>query len=267
MSRIRTPLLLLAIVLSFLIVLAEIGQSFFDASSSSELGGTFSGLIDSIKNLSFDTPANVPSDFDGVDELSGKKSETPPGYAIYALVYIDAILCFTLALFGLPLVVKPQLLVKVQGIATFIFSLSLLLASIAYMMKVIVNLVLMITLLMAIPFGTIFYFILYASFSTGKAAAILSGIMFLKYVMAGSLIAAHERFLFNKGLIAIIATSLVATMIVGFLHSFLPSFLVSITDAIAAIIVCVIAIIWSIILLIGSIISIVNLIIQMRNEV
>ena len=119
---------------------------------------------------------------------------------------------------------------------------------------------LMVTLLMAIPFGTLVYLARYADFDTTKAAAILGTLMFLKVVLVIALVIAHERFLLNCGFIVLMATSFIAMIIVTFLHNFPPGFLVSITDGIAAIIVSILAIIWGIIFLIGGVIGIVNMI-------
>ena len=114
-------------------------------------------------------------------------------------------------------------------------------------------LVLMVSLLLATPFGTIAYLALFGFFPRGDAAILLSLLMFLKLVFAGALVLAHQRFLQNKGLVLLVLTSLVATMIVAFLHSVVPVILVSITDDIGAIVVAMIAIIWGVVLLIGSI--------------
>jgi len=43
-----------------------------------------------------------------------------------------------------------------------------------------------------------------------------------------------------------ILTSLLATLIIGYLHGLVPLFLVSITDAIAAIVVAILALLWAI---------------------
>ncbi|MFC7483970.1 hypothetical protein ACFQX7_33540 [Luedemannella flava] len=77
-------------------------------------------------------------------------------------------------------------------------------------------------------------------------------------MFAGTLVAAQQRFIQNKGLVALVFTSLVANVIVAFLHGMVPGILVSITDAVAGIVVAIIAIIWGIVLLIGSIPAIVN---------
>jgi len=69
---------------------------------------------------------------------------------------------------------------------------------------------------------------------------------------------AHPRFLQNKGLVLIILTSLAANIIISFAHAIVPVPLVSITDAIAAIIVFVLVVLWAGFFLVGSISSIVK---------
>jgi hypothetical protein len=116
----------------------------------------------------------------------------------------------------------------------------------------------MVALFFAFPFGTIAYLAIWGFFPRGGAAALLSSLMFLKLVCAGALVAAHQRFLQNKGLILLMLTSLVATLVVAFLHGLVPGILVSITDGIGAIIVSIVAIIWAVILLIGSVPAVVK---------
>ena len=80
--------------------------------------------------------------------------------------------------------------------------------------------------------------------------------MLLKIGFAVCLVIAHQRFLQNRGLVLIVLTSLVAGIVVSFLHGFVPLILVSITDAVAAIIIGIIAVIWAIVLLVGSLVSV-----------
>jgi hypothetical protein len=56
--------------------------------------------------------------------------------------------------------------------------------------------------------------------------------------------------------VVLLITSFVATILVSFLHGLVPLFLVSITDAIAALIVAVVAAGWALVLLFGSVKSV-----------
>ncbi len=67
------------------------------------------------------------------------------------------------------------------------------------------------------------------------------------------LVIAQQRFLQNRGLVLLVVSSLVANIVISFLHGFVPIILVSITDAIGAIVMAVCGCIWWILALIGAI--------------
>ena len=116
----------------------------------------------------------------------------------------------------------------------------------------------MIALFLAAPFGTLAYLAMYGSFNRAGASGVLGASMFLKLAAAVLLVLAHQGFLKMKGLTLLVLTSLVGNIIVSFLHGLVPIILVSITDAVAAIVVGILALIWAIVLLIFSIIAIVK---------
>lgn len=176
-----------------------------------------------------------------------------PGLAISYLALVDGILLYTLSLIALGFILPGRLHGMVQGIATFVVSLLALIGSIVLLVVAIALLVLMVSLLLAVPFGTIAYFAAYADFEVTAAAGTLSLIMLLKLFCAGFLVLSYLRFLQNRGLIFHFLTSLLATIIIGFLHGLVPDFLVSVADAICAVVVAILAIIWALLLFIGSI--------------
>lgn len=253
MNRLRTPFLIVAIVLSLIVVLLESGTA---------LPGVLRGV--SLPLTAFQLPgsaattaAHLSSDQQAIlTQVS--QQEHPPGLGVPNLALIDGIVLFTLALMGVALVLPASIQGKVQGIATLIFSFLLLLAAIALIFRALALMILMIALLLSIPFGTIVYLIIYGSFDRSGADAILSIIMLAKIGVALFLALAQQRFFESKGLVLLIITSLIGNVIVVFLLGFVPGILVSITDAIAAIVVGIIAVIWAIILLIGSLISIIK---------
>jgi hypothetical protein len=177
---------------------------------------------------------------------------TPPGLGVPYLALVDGLLFYIVILMGLPLLLPDRIHAKLQGISTLIISILVILGGIVVIIVALMLLMLMITLFLAIPFGTIAYLAIYGSFSTGLAQTLLSAVLFFKLAGAICLVLAQQRFLQNKGLVFLILTSLLANLIVSFLHSLAPTPLVSITDAIAAIIVGIIAVIWALLLLIGS---------------
>lgn len=181
-----------------------------------------------------------------------------PGLGIPYLALVDGILAYTLGLMVLTIVMPDSLQAKLQGIVSAIISFFLALATIVLIFVALALLLLMIGLFFAIPFGTAAYFAGFTPFDKGAAAAILSLLMLLKIIATICLPIAHQRFLAAKGLILMILTSFVATIIVSFLHGIVPGGLVPITDALAAIIVGILALIWAIVMLVGSIIAVVQ---------
>lgn len=181
-----------------------------------------------------------------------KDPGTPPGLGVPYLALLDGLLLFIVILMALPLLLPDRIHAKLQGIATLIVSFLSLLTGIVMIMVALVLLMIMVSLVLAMPFGTIAYLAIYGDFDTTPAQVILNLLLLLKLVGAGCLVLAHQRFLQNKGLVLLIITSLIANLIIAFLHALVPTPLVSITDAVAAIIVAILAVIWAILLLIGS---------------
>jgi hypothetical protein len=185
-------------------------------------------------------------------------TESPPGRGIPYLALIDIIALYTTALMGASLIVSERLHGRVQGVITLIGSIILIIVALILLIIAFIELMVMVSLFLAVPFGTIAYLVIWGFFPRGDAAVILGLLMFLKLVFGGFLLLAQPRFLQNKGLVALVLTSLVANLVVSFLHGFVPIILVSIVDDVAAIILAVVAIIWAIVLLIGSIPAVVK---------
>lgn len=240
MNELRRVPFLIAVVLIALAVLVEIGAHLAVVSEQDdkvdEEGKLLSGWL----------------------KVHGKDKNR--GIGIPYLALIDGLALFTALLMGVSLLIPERVHGRVQGGATFIISLLLLIGGIVLISMALLKLALMVFLLVSFPFGTIVYLVLYSSFSTGAAQAASGLILSLKLAFALFLVIAQQRFLQNKGLVLLVLTSLLATIIVSFLHGIVPRFLVSITDAIAAIIVAVISMIWAVIFLVGSVVSITKVI-------
>lgn len=220
LDSLRKPLFFIAFALLLLTVLIELG-------STAVLGVVPSAEVD----------PDLPT----------------PGYGIPYLALLDWLVLYTISLMGASLVIPERVHGRIQGIVTLVVSLLTLIGAIAMLFLAITLLALMVSLLLAVPFGTAIYLGTYGHFDRAAAAGTLSVIMLLKLAFAGFLVFSHQRFLQNKGLVAIVLCSLLATVIVSFLHGFFPRFLVSITDDIAAIVVAILAAIWAIFFLFGSI--------------
>jgi hypothetical protein len=177
------------------------------------------------------------------------------GQGIPSMSILDGLIFYAMAVMAIALILPERFQSKIQGIATIIVAVLLLLACILRIFVDLQMLFLMLGLLLAVPFGTIAYLAIWGNFPTGSAGAALSVIMFLKIVFSVCLVIAQQRFLKNKGLVLIIVTSFAANLVIAFLYGLVPGFLVSILDEVAAIVVCILAGIWVIVYLIGGVVS------------
>jgi hypothetical protein len=171
---------------------------------------------------------------------------------------VDAVLLLVLLVMATALVVPARIHGRVQGVVGAVVSVLVILAAIVTAFRALAQLVLMVSLLLAFPFGTIVYLIVWGFFDRGGAAVALGLLMLIKVVAAICLAVAHQSFVTDKGLLLIVAASLIAGLVVSFLHGLVPGFLVSITDAIAAIVVAIIGIVVALLSLGGSAVSIVR---------
>ncbi|MGO9059396.1 MAG: hypothetical protein ACLQU2_18715 [Candidatus Binataceae bacterium] len=183
------------------------------------------------------------------------------GLGIPYSALVDGLLLYMIILMAMALGMPERLHGLLQGIVTLIVSLLVAFASFIMIFVALFALVEMVGLLLAVPFGTIIYMAVFGSFGRGAASAELSAIMTLKLFFAGCLVAAQQRFLQNKLLVFATALALVATIIVSFLQGLVPGFLVSITDAVAAIVMAVLGLILAIVLLVRSIPAVVKAIV------
>lgn len=261
MNRLRTPFLLLAILLSLLVVLLETGTALPGILRGNALPPGAFQLSPQLAQ----SEASLTGDQQAVLTQLNKQSR-PPGSGIPDLALLDSIVLFTLALLGMALVLPARLQGRVQGIATLVFSLLLLLLAFSQIFLAFASLSLMVALFLSFPFGTLIYLIIYGSFNRAGADVVLSVIMLLKLVLSVCLVFAQQRFFQGKGLVLLLVSSLVGTVIVNFLLGLVPGVLVSITDAIAALIVGIIAVIWGFILLIGSLIALVKILRLERTQ-
>jgi hypothetical protein len=181
-----------------------------------------------------------------------------PGFGISYLALLDGLLLFTVGLIGAGFLIPERVQGRFQGILTLIITIVIFLLALVMIFAALMKLSIMLGLLFAPLFGPIAYLPLYGQFNTTAARVTLGLIMTFKLCFAGFLVFAHQRFLQNKGLVLIILSSLLATIIVSFLHGFLPVFLCSITDCIGAIVVAVIAVIWAIVFFVGSLTAVVK---------
>lgn len=171
--------------------------------------------------------------------------EQSPGIGIFALFFIDVVLAYNLFLIGLDFLPTRAAFARIQGVITLVLSVLLLLFTFfVFVLGTFTMLMLMLGLLMSPPFGTLAYFAIWGDFETGQAKFILGVVMLFKLGGALAIVLSNPSFLKNKGFVALFACSVGATFLLGLLHAFPPFFLVSITDAVGAIVAGIVGAFW-----------------------
>jgi hypothetical protein len=249
MAELRKPVLVAVLAVVVLAIMVELGSTLLVHNSTSP--------EDLARHL-----ASSP-EFQALDGDSRAAAQTyaqqhggPPGLGIPYLALIDGILAYNLGLMVVGLLLPDHFEGKVEGIVTLVLAFFFTLGALALTLSALVKLVVMVSLFLAVPFGTAAYLAVWGSFDTGGAAIALSFVMLLNLAAAIGLPIAHQGFLKNKGIILLVATALLSIIIVTFLQGLVPFVLVSITDALAAVIIGVIAIVWGIVILVGAIIAV-----------
>jgi len=256
-ETLRRPLLVLALVFIVMALGVDLGSALLPAVNTPDAVNQLAqqaGNMTEMQGLSDDDRSATISQL----KKAAGDSDKPPGSGIRAMALVDGIVVYGLVMLVLPMVVSQELLGRLSGLITLIFSIIVLIVAIVLIITSFIKTLIMVSLFTAAPFGTIAYLAIWGFFNRGGAAAILSVNMLLKICFAVCLVLANPRFLQSKGLVLMVLTSFVAVLIISFLHGFVPIILVSITDMVATIVIGIIAVIWGIVLLIGGIVGLVK---------
>jgi hypothetical protein len=242
-GELRRPLFVAAVVVAVLVVAVELG---------------FTPLLShgtDVLTPAEAAQANVPS---GWIPTGGVQADTPPGMGIAYLGLVDGLLLFVVLLLGSSLLVSQRTYGRVQGIVTLVVALVWVVLSALLALLALSLLLLMVGLFVAVPFGTLAYLAIWGFFPVAGAAAVLGLLLLLKGVLFGLLLGAQPRFLRVKGLMSLLAVSVVLQLVLGLVHGFLPGPVVSIGDEVWALVTAVVALVWAVVMLIGAIPAIVN---------
>jgi hypothetical protein len=254
LDRLRLLFFILAAIVLLIAIGLELGSSLLPAQFDAAL--MRAQTSDSLKGS--DLSQGDKDDLTNQMVQSAQASQKPPGMAIPYMALLDGVLFYAVLLMGLALLFPERFLGRIQGLATLIVSIIVILVAFVMALKAFEELMIMVSLFLSAPFGTIAYLAIWGFFQRGTAATMLSISMLLKLIFTVLLVLGHQRFLQNKGLVGLIITSLVSCFLIGFLHAFVPGILASITDAIGAIVVMILVIIWAVFMLIGAVISVVK---------
>lgn len=182
-----------------------------------------------------------------------------PGIGIRSLGLLNLLLAYALALMVLDRVsLWQRISSRAQGIVTLVLTLLGLLAAVLAVLAAIQFLLLMVALLFASPFGTMAYLALWGRFDTDTSRGFLAAVMALQVIGLSAVLIVNPTLLRNVWLVLLAGSVLLMTVLLGFLHALPPSFLVSITDAIGAIVAGIVTAIWMLFFLISSLFTVVR---------
>lgn len=252
-DELRRPLFVVALILVVLTVLVELGAGATLRAKAADSADLVTVMRDDLGITDADEQIDFLRRMRELDD-----NDDPPGLAIPYLALVDGLLLFVVGLIGISLVVPERVQGRVQGVVTLIVSIIVIVLGVVLLIAAVLALLLMVSLFLSVPFGTLTYLAVFGFFDRPGATTALALVLALKLGFTVCLLLAHQRFAQNKGLVLLVVTSLVMNLVVSFLHGLVPLFLVSITDAIAAIVVSVVAIVWAVVLLLGAIVSIVK---------
>lgn len=251
MNRLRIPFFVLALIVSAAVILIE-RRSVDPRTVAGFLPGFVTGRSPS-SNFDQALAAFTPEQQRQLDTLRREKASEMAalekdfeGFGVEALQFVDIYLLFTMLIMSLGLALGERIHAKVQGVITLIVAIIIIIVAIIKIFVMLAKLLTMVGMLLAIPFGTLAYLVIYGDFDTGAAYAVMALLFLLKAVFGVLLVLAHEGFLKNIGLIVYTLLAFVGMLVVSILYAIVPGFLVSITDAIAGIILAIIGIILAI---------------------
>lgn len=224
-TSIRRPFVLAALVLMLFVLALELGAPHLVGGStvSNALGGEI------------EQHPMVEASLTEVGE--------PPGRGLSYLAQIDLLMVLLMVQYTIAQMGLGRVHGRVTGIVTLVVSALLILAGIVLLMIAVVEVVIMITLASAAPFGTIAYLAIWGGFPRAEAGAVLATLVVLEVGALLCLVLAHPSFVRQKGLLVVGGLSLLLKLILGFLHALVPRSFVAITDNIGAIVTAVVAIV------------------------
>ena len=185
--------------------------------------------------------------------ILGVSGKSPPGQGVRSLMFLDALLLAQVVFLGADALGIGRVARWLNGPGNLVLCIVTIFGGIALALVALGLVLLMISVMMALPFGPLIYLAIWGSFERGAAMGILSTTLSLRLIGGLLLVAYDQSMLGKKRLILLFFTCLVGDLVVSFLLGLVPSVLCSVTDAVGAIVGAILGIIWAIVLLIPAI--------------
>jgi hypothetical protein len=181
--------------------------------------------------------------------------EGRPGLGLAALFFFDVLVIFSFVTLALQVIGLGAFTGRVQFLTSLVVAIVFIFIGIGLVISAFTVLTVMLSLLLSVPFGTIVYFAVFGDFDTDRSRLILGLVMAFQIGGLIMVALAAPGILKNLQLMLLSGASVLFAFLLGFLHAFPPNFLVSIVDAIAAIVFGIVGTIWFLLLLFSGIAS------------
>ncbi len=220
-------------------------------------------LAERIGSISSD-PSSWPEGVDPEDlatlseDSFGEEAADPPGLGIPYLALPNGLLLVTVALMALPLLIGNRAIALVNGIVSLLGGLGALIAGVVMATAAFAALTALVSLFLATPFGTLAYLAIFGFFDVATSAAVLGLVIFLQFAAIVFLVVAQPKMLGNKRLVFFLLLAVLLTFVTMLLHSIVPIILVSITDAVAALVTAIVAAVWGLLMAVGGLIALIK---------
>ena len=184
----------------------------------------------------------------GAPSLFLARAESTPGLGIHAMAVLSAILLLQVSLYAVGQA-WPALLGRIDGIVKLVAGVLSLLAGIVLALAAFAELMVMLALLMAIPFGLPIYLVKYGDFPADAAQGLLSWVVVLCLIGGVALLLWSQHVLQSTSMILLWLSVVLLSVLLSFLIALPPGFLCALTDAIGAIVIAVVGAIWGVVVL------------------
>lgn len=175
------------------------------------------------------------------------------GLSMPAMGLIDGLLLWLLLTLVTSTIIPAPVHNKLRALLTPLVYLVAVIVAVFVFFGGVLKLTLMLSLLLAVPFGPLVYLSVYGNFGTDGVTLVTGIVTGFRAAVLVILCISSWRYLKNKTLISMATAGFISGFLVGLIFALLPGILHSVGDAVLAIIFAVLASVMSIVMFVRSI--------------
>lgn len=194
----------------------------------------------------------------GVAALTAHRTlhPAPPGLGLPSLALVDIGWLVTIVILGLeaflPRPTDPEhprsaLYTGAQALTRLLAGVAQIVTSIMVAVTASTLLMTMISLLTALPFGTLVYIAIWGTFDRETAETLLGAALVARVVAAAAILCHRPSARLLRHLLPLFVSGVGCAALLSFLHGAVPMLLVSLLDALAAVIIAIVGLVWGVV--------------------